>query len=133
MTTGLTEKEAEERLKTNGKNKLEEKKNQVTQIRTNIENNINSLIEMSSEEAIKKEIEKEGLSAKYVDIYNEVMIGSLSNKLEKENLNLDESVELFEEGMELSKQASEKLENAEKRITQILDPDGVTEEPFTVD
>jgi exodeoxyribonuclease VII small subunit len=52
----------------------------------------------------------------------------ITNKLEKENLNLDESVKLFEEGMNISKQASKKLENAEKRITVILDPDGEGEE-----
>jgi exodeoxyribonuclease VII small subunit len=52
----------------------------------------------------------------------------ITNKLEKENLNLDESVKLFEEGMNISKQASEKLENAEKRITVILDPEGAGEE-----
>ena len=55
----------------------------------------------------------------------------ITNKLEKENLNLDESVELFEEGMNISKQCSEKLENAEKRITMILDPDSM-EEDFNI-
>ena len=44
----------------------------------------------------------------------------IADKLEKENLNLDESVNLFEKGMELSKKCSEILENAEKRITKII-------------
>ena len=44
----------------------------------------------------------------------------IADKLEKENLNLDESVNLFEKGMELSKKCSEILENAEKRITKLL-------------
>ncbi len=44
----------------------------------------------------------------------------IADKLEKENLNLDESVNLFEKGMELSKKCSEILENAEKRITKLI-------------
>lgn len=44
----------------------------------------------------------------------------IADKLEKENLNLDESVNLFEKGMELSKKCSEILENAEKRIIKLI-------------
>ena len=73
------------------KDKLEEKKNQVTQIRTNIENNINSLIEMSSEENIVKAIQKEGLSQKYEDLYKQFMIGDLSTKLEKQKESMSKS------------------------------------------
>ena len=54
----------------------------------------------------------------------------ITTKLEKENLNLDQSVELFEEGMKLSKTANEKLENAEKRITVLLDTEDLKEENF---
>lgn len=54
----------------------------------------------------------------------------ITNKLEKENLNLDESVKLFEEGMQISKECSEKLENAEKRITVLVDTDNLKEENF---
>lgn len=54
----------------------------------------------------------------------------ITNKLEKENLNLDESVALFEEGMNISKKCSEKLENAEKRITILLDTEELKEENF---
>jgi len=51
--------------------------------------------------------------------------------LEKGDLNLDESVVKFEEGMKLSKQCNELLENAEKRITILLkDGDGIKEENF---
>ena len=49
----------------------------------------------------------------------------VAEELEKGNLNLDESVNKFEEGMKLSKQCSELLENAEKRITILL-KDGTT-------
>ena len=54
----------------------------------------------------------------------------ITNKLENDNLNLYESVQLFEKGMELSKQANEKLENAEKRITILLNTENLTEENF---
>lgn len=54
-------------------------------------------------------------------------------QLEKGDLNLDESVEKFEQGMKLSKQCSKVLEEAEKRITILLkNSDGdLKEEDFT--
>lgn len=54
----------------------------------------------------------------------------ITARLENENLNLDESVALFEEGMNISKKCSEKLENAEKRITILLDTENLKEENF---
>ena len=59
-----------------------------------------------------------------------VKLEEITTKLEKNDLNLDESVELFEEGMKLSKLANEKLENAEKRITVLLDTEELKEENF---
>ena len=59
-----------------------------------------------------------------------IKLEEITNKLEKENLSLDESVELFEEGMKLSKKANDKLENAEKRITILLDTDNLKEDNF---
>ena len=44
----------------------------------------------------------------------------ITNKLEKEQLSLDESVKLFEEGMQISKECNSKLEDAEKRITILI-------------
>ncbi len=86
------------------KDKLEEKKNEVIQIRTNMENNINALIEMSSEENIIKAIEKEGLAQKYVDLYKQFMIGNLSSKLEKQKESMskskDQILELFDKFIE---------------------------------
>ena len=58
---------------------------------------------------------------------------SITNKLEKESLSLDESVKLFEEGMKISKECNEKLESAEKRITILLDTDNLEEENFVPD
>lgn len=58
----------------------------------------------------------------------------IANELEKGDLNLDESVSKFEEGMKLSKTCSEILENAEKRISILIKKDNeVSEENFNVD
>ena len=52
-------------------------------------------------------------------------------KLENGELNLDESVKEFEKGMELSKSASKYLEDAEKRITILINKDNeIKEEEF---
>ena len=54
-------------------------------------------------------------------------------ELEKGDLNLDESISKFEEGMKLSKKCSKILEDAEKRITILLkNDDELKEENFTV-
>ena len=45
----------------------------------------------------------------------------IAGELEKEDLSLDESVKKFEEGMKLSKKCNEILENAEKKITILID------------
>ncbi len=56
----------------------------------------------------------------------------ITNKLEKEQLSLDESVKLFEEGIELSKKCDSKLEDAEKRITILINKDNeIKEENFS--
>ena len=56
---------------------------------------------------------------------------NITNKLEKEQLSLDESVKLFEEGMHISKQCNSKLEDAEKRITMLInDNNEIKEENF---
>jgi len=55
----------------------------------------------------------------------------ITNKLEKEKLSLDDSVKLFEEGMEISKKCNAKLEDAEKRITILINKDNnIKEENF---
>lgn len=56
----------------------------------------------------------------------------IAGELEKGNLNLDESVSKFEEGMKLSKNCSQMLENAEKRISILIkNDDDIKEENFT--
>lgn len=58
----------------------------------------------------------------------------IANELEKGDLNLDESVAKFEQGMKLSKICNDILENAEKRISILIKKDdGVDEENFNVE
>ena len=56
----------------------------------------------------------------------------IANELEKGNLNLDDSVSKFEEGMKLSKDCSKILEEAEKKITILIkdEDNNLTEEKF---
>lgn len=52
-------------------------------------------------------------------------------ELEKGDLNLDESVKKFETGMELSKKCTKMLDEAEKKITILInDGDNTKEENF---
>ena len=56
---------------------------------------------------------------------------SIVVELENGNLNLDESVKKFEEGMKIAKQCNTILEDAEKKITILLEKDGeLNEENF---
>ena len=57
----------------------------------------------------------------------------ITNKLEKDNLTLDDYVQLFEKGMKISKECNEKLESAEKRITMLINAETGEEEDFTVE
>ena len=59
---------------------------------------------------------------------------SIVADLEKGNLNLDDSVKKFEEGIKLSKECNKMLEEAEKKITILLQEDEeVEEKDFTAD
>lgn len=52
-------------------------------------------------------------------------------ELEKGELNLDDSVSKFEEGIKISKECNKILEEAEKKITILVNRDGeMTEENF---
>ena len=56
---------------------------------------------------------------------------TIVTELENGNLNLDESVKKFEEGMKIAKQCNNILEDAEKKITIHLEEDGeLKEEKF---
>ena len=52
----------------------------------------------------------------------------IANELENGNSSLEESLEKFEEGMKLSKKCNEIIENAEKKITILLEKDGELKE-----
>lgn len=52
----------------------------------------------------------------------------IAQELEKGNLSLEESISKFEEGMKLSKQCNNRIEEAEKKITILLSKDGKIEE-----
>ncbi len=73
----------------------------------------------------KDEVNFEELITKLEDI---------TNKLENEKLSLDDSVKLFEEGMEISKLCNEKLEEAEKKITILINQNNeIKEEDFNTE
>ena len=56
---------------------------------------------------------------------------NIVTELEKGELNLDESISKFEEGIKISKECNKILEDAEKKITILLEKDGgVKEENF---
>ena len=56
-------------------------------------------------------------------------------ELESGELSLNDSIKKFEKGMELSKHCSSLLEDAEKKITLLIEKENgeVTEEPFQVE
>ena len=49
---------------------------------------------------------------------------TIVTELENGNLNLDESVKKFEDGMKIAKQCNNILEETEKKITILLEKDG---------
>lgn len=56
---------------------------------------------------------------------------TIVSELEKGDLNLDDSVAKFEEGIKISKECNKILEEAEKKITILLNQDGeIKEENF---
>lgn len=56
-------------------------------------------------------------------------------ELESGELSLDESIKKFEKGMELSKHCSSLLEDAEKKITLLIERENgeIVEEPFEIE
>lgn len=61
----------------------------------------------------------------------EEMLDELENivqVLEKEDLNLDDSISKFEDGMKLAKECDKKIQEAEKRITILLNENGELKE-----
>tara|TARA_B100000945_G_scaffold185776_1_gene148945 strand:+ start:127 stop:351 length:225 start_codon:yes stop_codon:yes gene_type:complete len=52
---------------------------------------------------------------------------SIVEKLEDENINLEDSVKSFEEGVNLVKECQKQLQNAELKIKKLLDDGSSTE------
>jgi exodeoxyribonuclease VII small subunit len=52
-------------------------------------------------------------------------------RLEEGDVQLEESIRLFQEGMKLSKTCHDKLQSVEKQMDELLNEDGETE-PFTL-
>ncbi len=50
-----------------------------------------------------------------------ISLEEIKKDLEKDNLSLDEAVKKFEEGMKISKECREMLDEAEKKITILLE------------
>ena len=74
----------------------------------------------------------ESENVNFEDIMKQLEI--IANELEKGNLNLDESVKKFEEGIKLSKKCNEILEKAEKKISILINNgEDVEEETFNAD
>lgn len=65
-------------------------------------------------------------NANFEEIMKQLEI--IANELEKGNLNLDESVKKFEEGIMLSKKCNEILEKAEKKISILINNGDEVEE-----
>lgn len=63
---------------------------------------------------------------------NMQQLEQIANELEKGDLDLDTSVKKFEEGMKISKECSDILEKAEKKITMLIKNSNgeLTEENF---
>lgn len=57
-----------------------------------------------------------------------IELEDIVKSLEKDNLNLDESITKFENGMKIAKECNQKIEEAEKRITILLNENGELKE-----
>ena len=65
---------------------------------------------------------------------NLARLENIVQRLENDSLPLEESIKLFEEGMQLSKLCGERLTAAENKITLLLkERDGYAEVPFSED
>ena len=64
----------------------------------------------------------------YVIVNDMENLEKIVTELEKGDLNLDESISKFEEGIKISKECNKILEEAEKKITILLEKDGELKE-----
>ena len=66
------------------------------------------------------------VKASFEDKMNE--LEQIAKELENGELNLDESMKKFEEGMKISKECTKILDEAEKKITILIEDNGKLEE-----
>lgn len=71
-------------------------------------------------------IRKEGDSPAFEDILSR--LGAVVEGLESGDLPLEASLQLFEEGVRLSRQGAARLDDAERRIERLLNDAGETEQ-----
>ena len=88
-----------------------ETKNFISESRTKFNEGLDTLIDMSSKETMEKAIEDKNLEQKYIDLYNELMIGN--EDFEKD---LNEAISSFEE----SKELINKLLDTQEKIIDFL-------------
>lgn len=64
-----------------------------------------------------------------------IELEKITTELEKGDLSLDEAIKKFESGIKLSKECTEKLENAEKRINILVQSENseLVEEKFEIE
>ncbi len=59
---------------------------------------------------------------------------TIVSALEKDDLKLDDAISKFTEGMKIAKVCNKKIEEAEKKITILINEDGgITEKDFTAE
>lgn len=83
-----------------------------------------------NQQKLYKEGKKQMKEVKFEEAISK--LEEIAKELESGNLSLDDSVNKFEEGIELSKNCTKILNNAEKRINILIDKEGkIEEENFT--
>ncbi len=91
-----------------------------------------------SEEIVKTEQKEQSGSIEHLEkkeTFEQAVtdLEEIVNKLEKGELTLDESIQCFQRGVELTKYCSKKLDEAERSITMLIEgEDGIVEKEMPV-
>lgn len=76
---------------------------------------------MSDEKPKRKQAASEGAEASFED--STKRLGAIVEELERGDLPLERSLELFEEGVTLARSAQERLDRAERKVEELLGVD----------
>lgn len=76
---------------------------------------------MSDEKPKRKPAASEGAEASFED--STKRLGAIVEELERGDLPLERSLELFEEGVKLARSAQERLDRAERKVEELLGVD----------